>query len=391
MKILENITNKCMIKIHDNFYKVLSKSQYVTHENNQEIYFKLNLNKNKILVILPSEEVIYFGDEIIDTNTFSLNSDSFEYNNEVYEKMANGNQIYLNTSFGEPLEKNCIFTDFENKTQTKIISLGVLEDNKRSDIYAEYIQETDIEILPLTVLITGASRGIGAATAKVFANHGYHILLNYRSRKEEAENLKQELEEEYKIEVTLLPGDISKEEEVQKIYETVFLKYESLNVLVNNAAITKDDIIEDKTAKDFNQVIANNITGTFLMCKYFGKKMKEQKTGKIINISSTNAINTYEPHSIDYDASKAGIISLTHNFAIYLAPYVNVNCIAPGWTDTENNKHLTEDYIKSETEKILLKRFAKPQEVANVIYFLASDEANYINNEVIRVDGGIKA
>ncbi len=391
MITVDDIKKNSLLTIKGNNYQVISQSLYTTVENKNEIYWKFKLDKNKILVIIPFEEIIYFGNEINDTNSVSFSSNRFEYLGEKFSKITNGNQIYLNTLFGTPIEKNCIFTDFENEDKTKIISLAILDDNKRSDIYAEYLQKDDIKILKQTVLITGASRGIGATTAKVFASHGYHILLNYRTRKEEAEILKQELEQEYKIEVTLLQGDISKEEIVKKMYETVFEKYEKLNVLVNNAAITKDDMIEDKTGIDFNQVIENNLTGTFLMSKYFGKKMKEQKEGKIINISSTNAINTYEPYSIDYDASKAGIISLTHNFAVHLAPFVKVNCIAPGWTNTENNRNLTIDYIKSETEKILLKRFAEPKEIANVIYFLSSEEANYINNEVIRVDGGIKA
>ena len=116
--------------------------------------------------------------------------------------------------------------------------------------------------------------------------------------------------------------------------------------------------------------------------------MLEQKEGTIINISSTNGIDTNYVESLDYDASKAGVISLTHNLAKYLAPYIRVNCVCPGWINTDMNKDLSKDFVKQETEKVLLKRFANPSEVANVIYFLASEKASYINDSVIRVDGG---
>lgn len=117
--------------------------------------------------------------------------------------------------------------------------------------------------------------------------------------------------------------------------------------------------------------------------------MYENKYGKIVNISSTNAINCFSPEAIDYDCSKAGLITLTKDFAINYAPYINVNCIAPGWVDTEMNKDLPEDFMREETEKIYLKRIAKPEEIAKVVCFLASDEASFINAEVIKVDGGV--
>ena len=116
--------------------------------------------------------------------------------------------------------------------------------------------------------------------------------------------------------------------------------------------------------------------------------MYNNKNGTIINISSTNGINTYYPPSTDYDASKSGLISLTYDSAVQYAPYVRVNCIAPGWVNTEMNKELEEDFIKAESEKILVRRFGEPEEISNVVYFLASDEATFINSEVIKVDGG---
>lgn len=239
-----------------------------------------------------------------------------------------------------------------------------------------------------TVLITGASRGIGAATAEIFAKNGYNVVINYHTRKEQAEILKEKLETKYNVKVTTIQADISKEEEVQKLYQMLTEKYKTIDCLVNNAALTLDDNIEDKTSEMFNQVLHTNLTGPFLTCKYFGQKMKEEKHGKIINVSSTNALDTYTPYSIDYDASKAGLISLTHDFAVHLAPYVNVNAVAPGWTNTEAVQEMNPILLEEAKKKVLLRRFAEPEEIANVIYFLATEEARYINNEVIRVDGG---
>ena len=122
----------------------------------------------------------------------------------------------------------------------------------------------------------------------------------------------------------------------------------------------------------------------------FGEFMFSKKSGKIINIASTNGINTYYPMCLDYDASKAGIISLTHNLAMQFAPHLNVNCVAPGFIATESEiKDMDQEFIKSEEEKIFKKRAGTEQDVANLVLFLASDKADFINNEVIRIDGGM--
>jgi 3-oxoacyl-[acyl-carrier protein] reductase len=133
-----------------------------------------------------------------------------------------------------------------------------------------------------------------------------------------------------------------------------------------------------------------NLVAPFLLCKKIGPKMVDNKYGIIINISSTNGIDTPYIESIDYDASKAGLISLSKNLANYFAPYVRVNTICPGWVNTEMNKNLDSDFISKEEDKILLDRFANPREVANLVEFLISDKASYINDSIIRIDGGIK-
>ena len=159
-------------------------------------------------------------------------------------------------------------------------------------------------------------------------------------------------------------------------------------MLVNNAAIVFDIEIEERSTDIFNETILNNITSTYLMSKIIGREMYNRKKGKIINISSTNGINAFFPTSIDYDASKAAVISMTHNFALEYAPYVLVNSIAPGWVNTDMNKQLPDDLVKEESDKIYLKRFAEPIEIANFINFLSSDECSYINGEIIKIDGG---
>lgn len=131
-----------------------------------------------------------------------------------------------------------------------------------------------------------------------------------------------------------------------------------------------------------------NLIAPFVLTKLVGKEMMKQRSGAIINISSTNGINTYYPTSVDYDASKSGLISLTYDSAVQFAPYVRVNCVAPGWVNTEMNKELPEDFVKEETERILVKRFAEPKEIAKVVTFLASEDASFVNSTVIKVDGG---
>ncbi len=238
-----------------------------------------------------------------------------------------------------------------------------------------------------TVLITGSSRGLGRSIAIKYAQNNYNIIINYNKSKKEAEELKEELKK-YNIETILIKADITKEEEIKQMIKKAIQKFQKIDVLINNAAIAIDTIFEEKNKKNFQKIIDTNLIGPFLISKYVAQHMLEQKQGNIINITSTNGIDTYYPESLDYDASKAGLISLTHNLAVNYAPFINVNAIAAGWINTDMNKNMDEKFKHQEENKILLKRFAQPEEIADVVYFLSTKEAKYINNEIIRVDGG---
>lgn len=239
-----------------------------------------------------------------------------------------------------------------------------------------------------TVLITGASRGIGKSTAIKFAQNGFNVVINYNNSEKEAYLLSKYLKDEYNSETLVIKADVSNEKEVEKMIDLILNKFTKIDVLVNNAGIAFDCIFEDKTVENFQKILNVNLLGTFLVSKYVSNNMILNRQGRIINISSTNGIDTYYPYSLDYDASKAGVISLTHNFSKQLAPYINVNCVCPGWVLTEMNKDMDIEFYNNEKEKINLKRFANPEEIANVIYFLSTDDASYINGAIIPVDGG---
>lgn len=240
----------------------------------------------------------------------------------------------------------------------------------------------------MNALVTGASRGIGASISKVLASYGCNVIINYNNSEKEAYELEEYIKSKYNVKVLTIKADVSNEDEVKNMIEKIINEFGKLDIVVNNAGIAIDTLFEDKTKENFQRTLDVNLIGTFLVSKYASKYMLKQKQGKIINISSTNGIDTFYPMSLDYDASKAGVISLTKNFAKELAPYINVNTVAPGWVMTDMNKELDEEFIKEENSKIFMGRFAEPEEIANVVLFLASPLASYITGEVIRVDGG---
>lgn len=236
-----------------------------------------------------------------------------------------------------------------------------------------------------TVLITGGSRGLGASISRIFAQNNYNIIINYKERDINAFNLKKELESSYNVDVLLVKADISVEEEVKEMFQNIIQKYPKIDVLVNNASIALDNDLDNKDALEFKRVLDVNLLGTYLVTKF---SLDLFDTGSIINVASTNGIDTGYIESIDYDASKAGVIALTHDFARVLAPDIRVNAVAPGWINTDMTSNLNPEFKKNEIDKILLKRFADPEEVAKVVFFLASSDASYINDTIIRVDGG---
>ena len=241
-----------------------------------------------------------------------------------------------------------------------------------------------------TVLVTGSSSGLGSSIAEIYAKNGYNVVINYNNNLLKANELKEKLEKQYNIKCLVIKCNVSNDEEVLKMYNDIKNTFGNLDVLVNNAGITNDSDFESKTKEDFNRIFNINTYGVYLLSKIFGKDMYERKEGNIINISSSNAIDSYYEFSADYDASKAAVVNLTHNIANHFAPYVRVNCVCPGWINTPMNKDLDKDFKEEEINKTLLHRFAEPEEIANLVYFLSSQEASYINDAVIKIDGGRK-
>lgn len=238
------------------------------------------------------------------------------------------------------------------------------------------------------VLVTGSSIGLGASIIRKYASMGYNTVITYNSHKDEAIELQKEINDKYNTESLVIKCDISKEEDIENLKNEIISKFNKLDVLVNNASIAIDTTFSDKTKENYMRILEVNLVGTFLVSKIMSTIMNDNSS--IINISSTNGIDTYYEYSLDYDSSKAGIINLSHNLANYLSPKIRVNTICPGWINTPMNKDMDTEFRKQEEDKILLKRFAEPNEIANLVYFISSDDASYINDSVIRIDGGKK-
>lgn len=230
------------------------------------------------------------------------------------------------------------------------------------------------------IIITGASNGLGIEIAKSLASDN-NLILTYLNNYENALKLKEEFST-YNNKVEIYKLDLSNEDSINEFVNNIG----EVDVLINNAATSKDTLVEDKTKEDFMKILDVNLVGPFLLSRKIAEKMILNKKGVILNIASTNGIDTYYPYSLDYDASKAGLINLTHNLARHYAPFIRVNAICPGWI--ESDFELDGKFKEEEMSKILLNRFAKKEEIANVVKFLISDDASYINSTIIRVDGG---
>lgn len=239
-------------------------------------------------------------------------------------------------------------------------------------------------------LVTGGAKGIGKAICIKLASNGYDLVINYLTSKLEAEKLAKELTSKYGVNVFSYKADVSNENEVNEMISFIEEKLGGVDILINNAAIDLSNMWHEKNINDFKRTLDVNVLGAYNVSKRAYKHMIDNKWGRIVNISSTNGINTYYPMCLEYDASKAALISLTHNLAMQFAPYINVNAVAPGLIGTESElEGYDEEFLKSEQEKILKGRYGTPEEVANLVSFLVSDEASYINNSVIRIDGGL--
>lgn len=235
------------------------------------------------------------------------------------------------------------------------------------------------------VLVTGGAKGLGRAVVMEFAKHGYDIYFTYNTSIEKASELKKLVTSNYGVKVEMFKVDLQVDEDIEELVKNV----EYLDCLVNNAAYNEDSPLFEKERENFAKIYDVNVTGAFLLSKKLFSKLKE-RGGNIVNIVSTNGIDTMYEESIDYDASKAALLNVTKNMANAFSPYVRVNAVAPGWIDTPSVEDMDPRLRSEEEKKILLGRFAQAEEIAKVVYFIASEDASYVNGSTIRVDGGVK-
>ena len=238
------------------------------------------------------------------------------------------------------------------------------------------------------VLVTGASRGIGKETAKVYAENGYDVAINYVSDKTDVEGIKKEFEE-MGVKCLMVKADVSNEEDVNNMVESVISEFGKIDVLVNNAGITKDTLLMRMSKEDFDKVIDINLKGTFLVTKAVIKYMMKKRNGSIINLASVVGVAGNSGQS-NYSASKAGIIGFTKSIAKELASRnIRVNAVAPGFIETDMTNVLKDEVKESIGNQIPLKRMGTAREVAEVIYFLGTEKSSYITGQVINIDGGM--
>ena len=237
-------------------------------------------------------------------------------------------------------------------------------------------------------VITGASRGIGKAIAIKFASQNYNIVINYHGNKESALDTKAECEK-YGVNTLVYQGNVANFDDMDQMMKETLKTFGRIDVLVNNSGITKDQLLLKMDSNSFMEVIDVNLKGSFHAIKAVGRIMMKQRSGVIVNMSSVVGV-AGNAGQVNYAASKAGIIGLTKSLAKELAPRnIRVNAIAPGFIETDMTDVLNETTKESIIKSIPLKTFGKAEDVANVVYFLASEEASYITGQVIHVDGGM--
>ena len=237
-----------------------------------------------------------------------------------------------------------------------------------------------------TAIVTGGSRGIGAAICKRFAEQGANIALLYAGNTQKAEETKAALQE-MGVKAEAYQCNVADAEQVAAVCKQIIKDFGGADILVNNAGITKDKLVPMMKVPDFDSVVETNLQGAFYMIKQLYPVFMKQKSGKIINISSVSGLMG-NPGQTNYSASKAGLIGLTKSVAKELASRnVNCNAIAPGFVATDMTENLSEN--NALVDHIPMKRFAQPEDIANLALFLASDQSDYITGEVIRIDGGL--
>jgi 3-oxoacyl-[acyl-carrier protein] reductase len=238
-----------------------------------------------------------------------------------------------------------------------------------------------------TALITGGARGIGATTARLFAKEGAKVgVVDLRSEglQEVADKAKLE-----GIEIDTFVGDITQKDDVDRIVNEFVQKLGRIDILVNNAGVVIPKPFFEKTVADWEKTLSVNLIGLFLCCQTAAKYMLQQKSGKIVNISSIRGIDHCGREGVmDYSASKTAVIGLTKTMAKELAPYINVNTVAPGHTKTEMTAPLPEEIKQNMIQGSYLKRMAEPEDIAKAILFMASNDADFITGQVLLVDGG---
>jgi 3-oxoacyl-[acyl-carrier protein] reductase len=239
-----------------------------------------------------------------------------------------------------------------------------------------------------SALVTGASRGIGRAIALELARKGAKVAVNYAGSEQKANEVVEEIKS-FGGEAFAIQGNVADNDSVTSMVKTVIETFGSLDILVNNAGITRDNLIMRMKEEEFDEVIQTNLKGVFLMTKAVTRQMMRQKSGKIINVASVVGI-TGNAGQANYAAAKAGVIGLTKTTAKELASRnILVNAVAPGYITTDMTERLSEDVVESLSSLIPLNRIGRPEDVAKVVAFLASDDSNYMTGQTLHVDGGM--